>query len=384
MGLLLGLWFLFGHIIKKHSGNQSGKSVKKHQIPDIASAFKPKSKNEQRKQPRALPSWAAAMKSKRKSKQRPIIQTSELRPDLLNREDVLITDRSNIDFEIAALRRISQHQQVTSNRTDRSNSYISDRELSDFRITINTTSTYARGSSSKNKKPAKWIHPGQTVKIANIDIKGGYFYLGGQLPTLDNYGTEASLIDPTLRVDNSSPDYRGDQMGYWPYYSDISPRSRAAYLQWLASNRDDPTCYIGYVFLYFYGIERRLLIDGKHMPSSEREALVNEVRRLIRIYGGSRSFKGYATSLLAHVWVLYSQDTQPDGSLLTGTRTFTSVFKYLLGRAVADGIPVSGKLALAWVRSHPDYSLRLLPRRCPRSSTCCLKLYIRKNMDREL
>ena len=250
--------------------------------------------------------------------------------------------------------------------TDRTTTSSSNSDLSDFDIKIGTSSNRFGHQLSKNRKPGKWIQPGQSVKIAKYEIIGGHFYRGGQLKSSNSYDTEASLIDPTLKVNSKSPDYNGEQMGYWPYYCDITPQSRAAYLEWLASNRDDPTCYIGYVFLYFYGIERRLLIDGKNIPSSERRALINEIWRLKRIYGSNRSFNRYATGLLAHVWLLYNRDEQPDKSLLIDTRNFTSVFKFLLGKAADNRAPVSSELALAWVRSHPEYSLRTPARRCKR------------------
>lgn len=268
-------------------------------------------------------------------------------------------------------------QRVSENKTDRPDNDSSGVDLSDFRITIDINSNRVREPVSKNREPARWIPPGQTVKIAHFNIKGGYFYWGGQLKALHYYGNsgkEASLIDPELTVDTSSPDYNGDQMGYWSYYCNISPQSRAAYLEWLASNRDDPACYIGYVFLYFYGIERRLLIDGKHISSSERGALIDEILRLKRIYGGNHSFNRYATGLLAHAWALYNREEQPDESLLAGTREFTSVFKYLLGKAVDEGTPVSSELALTWVRSHPEYSLRTPARRCATEFDLLFKL----------
>ena len=171
---------------------------------------------------------------------------------------------------------------------------------------------------------------------------------------------------PTLKINSKAPDYSGDNVGYWPSYCQISPRSRAAYIEWLASERNNPDCYIGYVFLYFYGIERRLLVDGKDggIPISERTTLAKELLRLKKVYGGNRSFNGYVTSLLAHTWVLYNCDNQPDISLLVAKRNFTSVFKFLLGQAVANGKPVSSDLALAWVKSHPELSLRTPARRC--------------------
>lgn len=294
-----------------------------------------------------------------------------------DREETHSTDSSSINLEISALRNIAHRQRVTAaNETERAGRYVSDGDLSDFRISINTTST-RREPLSKNKKPAKWIQPGQTVKVANFDIKGGYFYWGGKLNAPNYlYGDfkDASLIDPELKVDTSSPDYNGDQMGYWPYYWSISPQSRAAYIEWLASNRDDPACYIGYVFLYFYGIERRLIIDGKHISSSERGALIDEILRLKRIYGGNHSFNRYSANLSAYAWALYNREERPDGSLLSGTGEFTSEFKYLLGEAVADGVPVSSELALAWVRSHPEYSLRTPAMRCAREFDLLFKL----------
>ena len=268
-------------------------------------------------------------------------------------------------------------QRVSENKTDRPDNDSSGADLSDFRVPIYIPSNHVREPVSKNRTPARWIPPGETVKVANFDIKGGYFYWGGKLNAPNYmYGDvkDASLIDPELKVDTSSPDYNGEQMGYWPCYWSISPQSRAAYIEWLASNRDDPACYIGYVFLYFYGIERRLLVDGKHISSSERGALIDEILRLKRIYGGNYSFNRYTTGLLAYSWALYRREEQPDESLLAGTREFTSVFKYLLGKAVNDGVPVSSELALTWVRSHPEYSLRTPARRCATEFDLLFKL----------
>ena len=52
-------------------------------------------------------------------------------------------------------------------------------------------------------------------------------------------------------------------MTYWPSYSEISSAARTAYVDWLASGRR-PGAHIGYVFLFFYGIERRVLVDAMH------------------------------------------------------------------------------------------------------------------------
>jgi uncharacterized tellurite resistance protein B-like protein len=239
-------------------------------------------------------------------------------------------------------------------------------ELTDFRITVSTSTSYSSVPESKNNKQGQWVLPDEIIKVGNESISGGYFYTGGRLKSLDGYDIEASLVDPTLKLNSTSPDYGGDDMGYWPAYSQISPQSRAAYIEWLASERKDPEAYIGYVFLYFYGLERRILVDAAvgDVLDTEIDALIHELQRLRTIYGDNRSFNGYVTGLLSHTWALYKPDQQPDKSILLAKRDFTSVFKLQLARTVGRGESVSSELALIWIKSHPEFSLRTPARRC--------------------
>ncbi len=238
--------------------------------------------------------------------------------------------------------------------------------LADFRIEISMGEFSP--PKSRNKEPGRWVVSGETIKVDKFEINRGFFYVGGRLNSIDGYGTEASLVDPTLKINTYSPDYTGEHMDYWPSYDSITPKSRAAYLEWLASDRSDPETCIGYVFLYFYGIERRLLVDDRDgaVPLNEREALVLELKRLKNIYGNNRSFNDYVTRLLSYLWVVNHQNDneQPSEDLLVAKRNFTSVFKFLLASTVQNGAPVNEDLALAWVKSHPDYSLRTPARRC--------------------
>ena len=242
-------------------------------------------------------------------------------------------------------------------------------ELADFRI---APSPQLTGVSQKGKKSgAKWTKPGDTVKVGKFRIRNGFFYFGSQMIGTAGFhgGDEASLINPELQIDAKSPDYAGDQLSYWPRYSRISPQSRAAYIEWLASDRSDPGTYIGYVFLYFFGIERRLLVDDANgqVSNEERKALVQELKRLKRIYGDNRSFRSYVNDLLSHVWVFNNKviDEELDYDLLADKRNFTSAFKFKLAQTVQAGKPIEAELALAWVRSHPEFTLRTPARRCP-------------------
>ena len=80
-------------------------------------------------------------------------------------------------------------------------------------------------------------------------------------PDRSNAYPHNSLIDPTLSVSpRGDPD--GTTLGYWPSYATLDPRARRTYLEWLVAGRPGGAP-IGYVFLYFYGLERRLIVDCK-------------------------------------------------------------------------------------------------------------------------
>ena len=214
-----------------------------------------------------------------------------------------------------------------------------------------------------------WIPAGQPVYADGHAIPGGLVYAGSGLAAEKGGMPEPALIDPGLPVDQRAPDYAGTKMGYWPSYSSIPPDCRAAYLHWLLDGRRAPGAHIGYVFLYFYGLERRLLVDSQRSPTARAEhpMLVREVERLLRIYGANGSFSGYAGNLL---WFL---------SMSGGPRRYLSAppparqeewelpleVRLGLGQLAADARPVPAAWALAWVRMHPAAWLRTPATRCP-------------------
>jgi len=241
-----------------------------------------------------------------------------------------------------------------------------------------------RRITSPGEKPVKWIRSGCEIVVEGKGIKGGFFYLGKTLKGYDGW-SEASLVNPSLAVDFKTPDYAGELMGYWPSYSEISPKSRAAYLDWLASDRAHPDVYIGYVFLYFYGIERRLLVDAaeQNIGQVEIKSLIAELVRLRNKYGHNRSFKSYVNSLISHAIVKFFPDQLNSFSeeLLFAGRGFTSLFKYQLSNAVRAGEAINPELAHTWVTSHPNFSLRTPARRCEKEFETLFKLRYRAKYD---
>lgn len=141
---------------------------------------------------------------------------------------------------------------------------------------------------------------------------------------------EASCLDTKLPVGQphnpSTP-----LLPYWPRYSQITPDQRAKYLLWLSTGKDNDLEEIGYAFLYFYGLERRAVIDKKDF-----DRVVPEVRRLLKRYRISGSFDTYLGNFLAYIAAIrletFSEDDLreyfPDMTELTESMTRVTLAWY--------------------------------------------------------
>lgn len=209
-----------------------------------------------------------------------------------------------------------------------------------------------------------WVPAGQAATIAGYRISSGLVYVGAALARQDGLGSENCLINPGFAV---SPDARNDDgagMSYYPSYAGLDPASRASYLNWLATGKSDPDAYIGYVFLYFYGLERRLFLDDAR---ADADAIVAEVRRLLAIYGGNHSFARYADALLdAAALRAGVAGPVPPAQLRKRIWELPLGLRAALGRQIAAGQPLSADQMLSWFCAHPDKRVpaRLVVR-CP-------------------
>ena len=210
---------------------------------------------------------------------------------------------------------------------------------------------------------AEWISPGKSVTVASITISGGMFYLGRFLSKQGRLNEDENcLVNPALTVGRGR-DPTGASMGYWPKYGQISPDARRSYLEWLAGSRSNPDDYIGYVFLYFYGLERRLMLD---LDVSDAGAVLAEVRRLLNIYGHNGSLNRYATELLTaaelrsgELSAQFLERVQPNGYEVP------AAVKIALGIRVRDDRPIEADLMLRFALTHPETSVRTPARRVP-------------------
>ena len=210
--------------------------------------------------------------------------------------------------------------------------------------------------------------PGENVQVAGVTLPGGMIYVGGRMRA-PNGIVDPCLISGQLNV-ASVGNYRSRQMGYWPSYADASPNDRRAYLNWLSEGRSHPECDIGYVFLFFYGLERRVIVDSRDDPAARNDwpAIVAELRRLLAIYGEkSSSFQRYAGELLSWIELdgasgqLYKQPV-PE---FPKTYELPPYVRLALGQAAVDRAPLPAPMALAWVRLSPEIYLRTAATRCP-------------------
>ena len=206
-----------------------------------------------------------------------------------------------------------------------------------------------------------WVPPGKGTTVCGYVIPGGMLYVGEGLPSVNGGTLEHSLINPALPVNRLNPDRSGTGMGYWPSYALIPAECRAGYLEWLASGRRDPDAYIGYVFLYFYGLERRALSEARHSEQAKAElpTIVAEVEQLLRVYNGNGSFRGYAGRFLEMVQVLSSAGVGEVTPPMERTGYELPIaLRVEVGRIVAAGKPVPADWALSWFLTDPENALR--------------------------
>ncbi len=214
---------------------------------------------------------------------------------------------------------------------------------------------------SRTKKNG-WVPSTEAASVAGRNI-GGMVYVGTP-PLLNTHGYRdkcRAYIDPSLSVARSGNDRAGDGMPYWPGYSDISPQCRATYLDWLASGRNDASYNPGYMFLYFYGLERRFFVDQSNKDAKD---IVQEVRRLQSLYPDNHSVRRYLSEFL-DIAMLAETDLEAIEPIFErqGWELPFSL-KYAIGARIDKGEHLTADWLLSWFICHPEGNLRTPATRC--------------------
>ena len=227
--------------------------------------------------------------------------------------------------------------------------------------TVPPTSVLAPAKSASTDKPSRsrreprWIESGDTASVAGRKI-GGMIYLGPG-PRQESWGHEGNpFIDPGLSVAKIGSDISGDSMPYWPSYSAINPRARATYLDWLASGRANKQYGVGYVFLYFYGLERRFFVDSPN--EEESRLLVAETERLLGIYGENHSIRRYLGAFLEAARIVLEPVGPAEPRFEKTGYQLPLGMRIKIGRMAKEGLPLGADWLLGWYVAHPENSLR--------------------------
>ena len=237
-----------------------------------------------------------------------------------------------------------------------------------------------QGSSERSQGHHQgWVRKGQSVTIAGRTIDGMVYV--GKPPRIGSthYGESCrAYIDPSLSVAQVGSDRNGVNMSYWPGYSNIPAVCRATYLNWLADGRQDGTIDPGYMFLFFYGLERRYLVE---QPSEdEKQEIVAEVERLKILFSHNHSAQRYLGEFLniARAAALggFSTDDPTLKQAILENRSWDLplLLKLALGGMISEGEALDSDWVLLWLLCYPERRLRTPAERCDEEFRALFKL----------
>ncbi|MEE1999951.1 TerB N-terminal domain-containing protein [Alkalimonas sp. MEB108] len=273
--------------------------------------------------------------------------------------------------------KVTTRYKSQSGYSNRSSAFVASEQNTDDNDDDDTFATFTIRTSfgrepekSSNKQKGRWVTETEQLTINGRHIPKGFYYFGGVLDSLSSYGIEPSLIDET-RASSAATSKLGseldtdDSLGYWPSYATLSKACRGAYLDFLASDRADPSTPIGYVFIYFYGLERRIIENRTTKAVSDEEfvAIFDEVFRLNHVFKESRSFANYSENFMELMALFRPTLVGPKVDTIPETHSGL-FFKVKLATVIANGKPVDADLALDWLKNTLMYTLKTPARRC--------------------
>jgi hypothetical protein len=110
-----------------------------------------------------------------------------------------------------------------------------------------------------------------------------------------SFHTEPSLVFFSLPVDHDTNTENVEKLGYYPSYDKLNPQQRFVYLKWLCDITKPVD--IGYVFIFYYGLERHL-VSGKYSDA------INTILTL-RQHHKHPSFLSYSANALVLSAILH-------------------------------------------------------------------------------
>lgn len=212
--------------------------------------------------------------------------------------------------------------------------------------------------------PARWVQPAEVILIGQVPVHGGLFYFGHTFrrpagaESIPGPRPDAAIVDPRYPVGDM-----GREDGEFPLsppfgYDMMDRRQRRQFLHWLSGPRQDtPSLDSAFVLIYFHGLERRLLIDR---PTSDRELVRTEVRRLASIFGARPWFRDLPADLLnasAAAEGVPEELPEPAPDLWAGSAIAPAALVHL-GRLAARSGHFDADGALLWLLADRAQAMR--------------------------
>lgn len=233
-----------------------------------------------------------------------------------------------------------------------------DEDLASFTLETARDRAPSRAPDARGNAP-RWVAAGAKVQVQGLLLHGPLFEGSGVRAPQGN--PDPGVIDPDLKISKYVENNPGP-LGYYPNYTRISPAQRRVYLDWLAGGRTDSRVDVGYAFLYFYGLERRVLADMPRDQEARRDipALRAELTRLMGLFSSNRSFGRYASSLVERMSLL-----DIAGDRVVDLSSSEIAIKIALGQCARDGLVVPASMLAAWVLRGANFKLPPAVRRHP-------------------
>lgn len=211
------------------------------------------------------------------------------------------------------------------------------------------------------KEPAEtvWQPFGTHISIGGNVITGGLFYFGRKLPARDSSLNDPCLITPDAPIAPGLSNVKEATKTNHPSWVDMTPTERGAFIAWMAASRNDRNASDSTLFLYLFGLERRLLIDGPRdrFSASERMIILREIKRLLSIYGDRHPFAESARHILSIAWA--NTSNPKDGIELPEEFDLRSnesacIIPFYLASFAAQKQPIPALVMYEWYMRHPD------------------------------
>jgi uncharacterized tellurite resistance protein B-like protein len=202
-------------------------------------------------------------------------------------------------------------------------------------------------TSNRNAGPM-WIPFETPYRFGSLTLPRGGFYVGR--PGSPPHDVDCA-IDPKLDFTLAKPDWLGRGLNYWPRYAKLTPEERGTFLAFLHSPRRAGGVAVGYVFIFIYNLEHRLVRDAAAglVSSEEGRTIIDELVGVIQAYGPkSASIGKYVGELLGVAYARFPEHVPATPIAGAGWSTAQRIaFAAAAGRG-----PLSADWAFAWASSH--------------------------------